>query len=114
MDGSLFQYDCLVHLLDPKLYDSFLCIPLLNTDQSTDIKNIDIPFIRKEIDLDTPPSFYLYLYDNINHNLTMSESVLLEYLSIELKKQIYFKEKWDDDFEYIRTIFIKNNDPVKF
>ena len=44
----------------------------------------------------------------------MSESVLLENLSIELKKQIYFKEKWDDDFEYIRTIFIKNNDPVKF
>ena len=107
VDGSLFLYDCILELIDFKIYDCILCIPLLDCQKPTYLDDLNIPYLKKNLNL-TPPSFYLFPIGDYNYKQTIKQSIFLKNLSNQLNRKIYFKEVWEDEI-YSRTIYIKNS-----
>ena len=47
-EASLFLYDCLLFLLEGSEYDSFLSVPLSNSDKATNIEAINYAYLKFE------------------------------------------------------------------
>ena len=103
LNASLYMYDLVLSILAGtgiKL-DSFLLIPLSDTDKSTKIEEINLPYIQSEISTETPPAILLYPLNE------RQEYVYLEKLSSELQKQVYYREVLENGV-YSRGISVIN------
>ena len=70
--GGLFLLDCLSKKLD-HAYDCFLGIPLLEAGCKTDLNDLNIDYIKKNLHDMTPPSLYVFPKEGVEHDEWLGE-----------------------------------------
>ena len=101
--GGLFLLDCLSKKLD-HAYDCFLGIPLLEAGCTTDLNDLNIDYIKKNLHDMTPPSLYVFPKEGVEHDEWLGEWIFLDKLSSSRKWNVYFSERYEYD-EFVRNVF---------
>ena len=102
-NGGLFLLDCLSKKLD-QAYDCFLAISLLEAGCKTDLKDLNIDYIKKKLHDMTPPSLYVLPKEGVEHDEWHGGWIFLDKLSSSGKWNVYFGERYEYD-EFVRSVF---------
>jgi len=104
--SGLFLLDCLWRMLDQPMYDCFLCMPLLETNKKTNVNDINVDYIKRNLHDMTPPSLYIVSKNSTEYNEWFKEWEFLDRLSSSEKWNIYFGERYEYGI-FVRGVFFQ-------
>lgn len=104
--GGIFLLDCLWIIMNKSKYDCILGMELSETTHPTDIKLVDLNYLKKSLSV-SPPSLYVFPKDEIAYKQTLSVSYYLSDLSNALDLNVYFREISDGIESFSRFVYFK-------
>ena len=79
----------------------YLCLRL---GCKTDLNDLNIDYIKKNLHDMTPPSLYVFPKEGVEHDEWLGEWIFWDKLSSSRKWNVYFSERYEYD-EFVRNVF---------
>jgi hypothetical protein len=102
-DYSILLYDITLDLLNDKLYNCLLVIPLRYSEFCLSSQSLNLDQLKSELDL-TPPSLYLFPKGHQSYIQTINDATMIEGLSKEVGFNVFLRQELEEG-EYFRCLY---------